>query len=132
MAKRKMTAREIMDEIDPLFTGHEEPAMERLQYFLEEPLAEYDEFELARIAEAFNQLSDLLKGVVRASAIGWFGGKTVEETSKGVSLRWRQGNPDSTRLDTGKVRAAFPEKEYPSFYKPSPTGETVVITVKRR
>ena len=132
MAKRKMDATEIMGELGALFTEPNDPGLETLREFLEEPFGYYDEFEIARLAEAFEQLGGLLKSTVRHSAIRLFSDKHRKEERNGVSLRWRQGNADRMRVDTAKVKLAFPIEEYPSFYKPSPIGETVVITVKRR
>ena len=99
---------------------------------MEEPLGYYDDFEIARLAEAFEQLGSLLKIVVRKNSIGRFSDKNKEEERIGVKLRWRSGNPDSVRVDTDKVKVAFPKKEYPSFYKPNPIGETVTISIKKR
>ena len=132
MAKREMDAMEIMGELGALFKKPNDPGLETLREFLEEPLGYYDDFEIARLAEAFEQLGSLLKIIVRNNSINRFSDKNKEEERIGVKLRWRSGSPDSVRVDTDKVKVAFPKKEYPNLYKPNPIGETVMISIKRR
>ena len=103
---------------------------EAIEELLDEPLAEFNPYELARIANAFTQIGKQLTENAKKEAIETLGNRGAD-TFAGVTMEYKKGGTQR-RLNTTVIRAKFPYEKFPKLYKISPVKESVAVTIESR
>ena len=101
-----------------------------MEGILEDPLADFTEYELARIGNAFTQLGTMITGIAKEQAMRTLGDRGAD-SFEGVTMEYKRGRVQS-RLNTTVIRAKFPIEKFPRFYKKVVTKDSVAIKVDSR
>ena len=105
-------------------------ALEAIKDLLEDPGRDQSAGELARIAQAFNDIGDTVKFHAKAimmRRLEGMAGENAREVVDGTIFEYRPPRTQ-TRVNSDAVKAEFPIADNPDLYKKSNVSESISIS----
>ena len=105
-------------------------ALEAIKDLLSDPGSDHDAGELARIAQAFNDIGDTVKFHAKAIMMRRLeggSGENAREVMSGTVFEYRRARTQ-VRVNSDAVKSEFPRAENPDLYKESNVSDSISIS----